>query len=475
MANDDDDKRERGLPWTGWVGLGALVAVLAALVVWSIPKGDATSEPATTADAAAPSATASAPAPSGDRLERLAEASCELAVLTDVDDDDAEKLANADAIAALLDVRHCGAQCAVAKRAMSEANLELDVMKADDFIVPPREAFDAIAPGLTKDERDRAARAPLAFVVRVKSPPTVEQLTARACLSASAAAAEKLHGFVYDQSVRRIETAAELERHVIKAPAGENVFSPRQIAIQVFRQDDGTARLITLGMERFGSPDFIVRGVSMRAAGPIANVMNAVCARAASGPTKVPMEIGLAEVARIIGAKPADLSKDPAASKPIKLAAVDAERTEGDPDNDIVELVVQGAESWNEAMTELTGRAPDVMVSPDDPELQKIAAAARKDLPTAIKRFEAHEGTLYVKGPFPIPESDEKEWMWVEVASCDRSACVGVLSNDPGYATNLALGKSAKVARTDAADWVLRFPDGGTAGGASIAVLSSRR
>ncbi|HEY8076372.1 MAG TPA: hypothetical protein VIF62_19740, partial [Labilithrix sp.] len=118
MANDDDDKRERGLPWTGWVGLGALVAVLAALVVWSIPKGDAASEPASGADAAAPSATASAPAPSGDRLERLAEASCELAVLTDVDDDDAEKLANADAIAALLDVRHCGAQCAVAKRAM---------------------------------------------------------------------------------------------------------------------------------------------------------------------------------------------------------------------------------------------------------------------------------------------------------------------------------------------------------------------
>ncbi len=474
MAQEDDSKDARGLPWTGWVGLGILVLVLAALVVWSIPRGDAPPAPAPSSE---PSAAASvAPRPeSGDRLERLGEASCELAVLTDVEEDEAEKLANADAIAALLDVRHCGAQCALVKRAMTETKFELDVMKADDFIVPPREAFDAFAPGLTKDERDRAARAPLAFVVRVHGAPTAPQLTVRACLAATAAAAEKLGGFVYDQNVRRVETAAELEAHVIKVAAGENVFSPRQIAIQVYRSDDGTARLLTLGMDRFGSPDFIVRGVSMRAAGPIANVMNAVCARSAAGPTRVPMKIALDEIARVLGAKPSDLSSDPAASKPIELSAIEAERTEGDPDNDISELVVQGAKSWNDALAQLTGRAPDVMVPSDDPELQKIAAAARKDLPAAIKRFEAHDGTLYVKGPFPIPDSDEKEWMWIEVASCDKAACSGVLSNDPGYATNLALGKSAKVARADAADWVLKLKDGGTAGGASIRVLSGKR
>jgi uncharacterized protein YegJ (DUF2314 family) len=97
-----------------------------------------------------------------------------------------------------------------------------------------------------------------------------------------------------------------------------------------------------------------------------------------------------------------------------------------------------------------------------------------------VKRFEAGEGTLYVKGPFPIPEASrpdggaKDEWMWIEASACDAKGCSGVLSNTPGYATNLAAGKPVTVARDKAADWLMRLKDGGTAGGESIKALQKR-
>lgn len=471
---------QRGLPWTGWVGLGVLVLALAALVVWSIPKGagpppssSSSAEPTGTT----PPPTARADASSGDKLERLGESSCELAVLTDKPEEEVTAFATVDTIAKRLDTRHCGAVCDVAKRAMSDAHFELDVMKSDDYILPPREAWDAIAPGLTKDERDHAAKMPTALVIKAKSAPTIDQLAARACISAAAAAAEALSGFVYDEAVRRIETPAEVAEHAIKVPTGQNVFSPRQIAIQIVRQEDGSSRLMTLGMSKLGSPDFIARGATMGASGALANVLNAVCAKQAAGPTPLPVPITIDDLARAAGRKPSELVADPSASKPIALHAIDAERIEGDPDNDILELVPQGGdtpEAWSAAVASLTGESPDIMLAANDAELQRIAASARRELPGAIKRFEAKEGALYVKGPFPIPGKDGKEWMWIEVTSCDKTGCTGLLSNDPGYATNLAQGKPAKITRDETADWVLRLKDGGSVGGASIRVLSQR-
>jgi uncharacterized protein YegJ (DUF2314 family) len=64
--------------------------------------------------------------------------------------------------------------------------------------------------------------------------------------------------------------------------------------------------------------------------------------------------------------------------------------------------------------------------------------------------------------------------MWIEVTSCDSKSCAGLLSNTPGYVTNLASGSEVKVEHARAADWVLRARDGGTAGGESIKALQKR-
>jgi uncharacterized protein YegJ (DUF2314 family) len=294
--------------------------------------------------------------------------------------------------------------------------------------------------------------------------------------------AEALSGLVYDEVVRRIETSTQFAQHTVTVPLGKNVFSPRQIMVQVYRQEDGTARLLTLGMVRFGSPDFTMRGASMELGPSLANVMNVIASSAAAARTELPT-VTLADVARVSARTPEALTKDPKASSPVQLTTTDAERIEGDPDNQMLELVPLGGatrEAWASAMTDLFGETPRVVFAANDPELDAIAAHARRDLPGAVKRFESGDGTLYVKGPFPIPAESRldggasEEWMWIQVSSCDAKRCAGVLSNTPGYATNLAAGNAVSVEREKTADWVLRLPDGGTAGGQSIKALQKR-
>ena len=124
--------------------------------------------------------------------------------------------------------------------------------------------------------------------------------------------------------------------------------------------------------------------------------------------------------------------------------------------------------------------APSVSASVDDEELAEIAKKAQRDLPAAIKRFEAGEGELFIKGPFPIPPDARvdggaaSEMLWLAAASCDAQRCTGVLSNEPTYATNIALGKTTSVTRAEAVDWMIQKHDGGIAGGESIKVLRAR-
>ncbi|MBX3190951.1 MAG: hypothetical protein KF819_28405 [Labilithrix sp.] len=358
----DDRDRDRGV--TDKIGLGALglVVVGLALVVWlALPKGEPT---IAASDAAAEGSAADAgkpPAPS--TLDVLPEATAELVILTDKPESDAHKVATPEAVAALLEARHCGSACdAVKKHVADKERFEIDVSKTDEYIVPPKESFDTVAPGLTPRERASIGQKPVVVVVRARGPVTVDQIAARAAFAATSALAEALSGFVYDEVVRRIETPALFAQRVITAPLGQPVFAPRHIVVQVLRQDDGSAHLSTLGMVRFGSPDFAMRGSSMELAPALTNVMNAAASFAASARRELPLVVALDDVARVIGRPVAELSSEPAASRPMRLDAAPAERSEGDPENDVLELMPDGGDTreiWASAVTGLFGAKPD--------------------------------------------------------------------------------------------------------------------
>lgn len=479
---EDDPKGAERRKRLGWVGLGLLVAALVALVVWSLPG----SSTAPGGDASAPTGEAdddAAPAPAATHvLARPAEATCELAILTERPEAELGPLASNAEAAKLLGPAHCGSACdAVKKAAEDRGVVEIETQTAADYMLPPDESLDAVGATLTPEERKSVSARPTVVIVRTHAKPSVDQLAARACFALTQALAEKLSGLVYDESVRRIESVARFAAHGIRSRLGEPVFSPQQIVVQLYRQDDGTARLLTLGMQRFGSPDFIVRGASMATGPALANVVTTVAAKAAAMQSDLPFRVDLDDVARALGRKREDLASDASAPAPVTLDATEAERAEGDPDNDIVELVPAGGangESWDRLVVTLTGRAPQIVPAADDAELRAIAARARQELPRAIARFTHGEGTLFVKGPFPVAGADsgvKEELMWIEVRACDARACTGTLANEPGYATNLAMGKPAEVRRAAAVDWMLKLHDGGTAGGASIDALERRR
>jgi uncharacterized protein YegJ (DUF2314 family) len=473
------------------VGLGALAVLVVGLglIVWlALPKDSDMRAAADGGGAGVLGAESDAAAgdegkPSG-ALERLPEASAELAILSDKPEVEVAKIANAEAIAKQLDTRHCGGACdALRKVVLDHEHFEVEVSKADDYILPAKDSYDTIAAGLTPAERATIGARTAVVVIRTHGPSTIDQLPARTAFAAAAVVAEALSGLVYDEAVRRIETAEQHAQRLVTVPLGQNVFVPRHISVQIYRQEDGTARLLTLGMSRFGSPDFTMRGSSMEAAPSLANVMNAAASWAAEAKTELPIVVSLADVARVSSHKPEALAKDPKASRPVTLEAIDVDRTEGDPDNEMLELVPRSGptrEVWDGALGGLFGEVPKVVFAKNDKELEAIAARARRELPSAVKRFESGEGALFVKGPFPIPEASrfdggaKDEWMWVAVSSCDAKGCSGTLSNTPGYATNLGAGKPVSVSREKAADWLLRLKDGGTTGGESMKALEKR-
>ena len=470
-------------------GIAVLVAGLASLVWWSLPgehpgvtaDGHA-AEDAADVDAGGGRAVASG---GGTRLVQLAGASAELAILTDKADELVRTIATAAEIGKRLDVRHCGGACDAVKKFMSgeEGGFEIELRTVDDLLLPPKDTLDTLAVGLTPSERESVHDRKTAVVIRTRGRASPEQLPARAAFAAAAVLAESLDGFVYDETARRIETAQEVVAHTATADLGEPVFRRKHIVIQLYRQDDGTARLLTLGMARFGAPDFSIRGANMSSGPLLAEVINAVAALVTHGSSASTIRVTLEDVARVAGKGPSELNASPSTAREVTLDIVEPERQEGDPDNELAELVPQGGstrESWDVVVASLFGVPPSVSTSVDDEELDAIAKKARQQLPAAIKRFEAGEGELYVKGPFPIPPDARvdggapTEMLWIAAASCDERSCTGALSNEPTYATNIALGKTVSVKHADAADWLLQQRDGGTAGGESMKLLKAR-
>ncbi len=473
------------------VGLGAfavLVIGLGIIVYLALPKDAGRGGPDSGDQAELDGESGASDAVDGKTtgaLERLPEATCELAVLTEKSEVEVSKIAFAENVAKLLDTRHCGGTCDALRKVMADhEHFEVELTKPEDYILPGRDAYETMGPGLTAAERASIPNRTSTVVVRAHGTSTIDQMPARVAFAATAALAEALDGLVYDEAVRRIESTTDFGKRAITVPLGQNVFMPQHITVQLYRQDDGTARLLTLGMVRFGSPDFTMRGSAMELGPSLANVMNAVASWAAQAKTELPVTVTLADVARVSGHTPAELAKDPQRSTPVKLDAIDVERIEADPENEMLELAPRGgatSAAWGSVVQALFGEVPKVVFATFDRELEAIAVRARRELPSAVKRFEAGEGKLYVKGPFPIPEASrldggaKDEWMWIEASSCDAKGCSGLLSNTPGYATNLAAGKPVTVARDKAADWMMRLTDGGTAGGESIKALQKRR
>lgn len=462
-----DEQAKRGI-----LLLGILVAALASLVYWASTSGkevdqgnEAGAERAEGDDATTAAASKVDATPRGTgTLERLPESGGDLTIVTDKGDDEIAAATKVEAIEKALDVAHCGPACdAVKKVVRDKEHFEIETLTGDEMILPPRDTLETIGPGLSPKERDSMHHRRAAVTVRVRGDVNADQVAARTLFAVSALLAEKLEGLVWDETTRRVETAAQTKLRTITAPLGAPVFKPRHIVIQFYRQPDSSARLVTLGMSRFGAPDLSLRGSSMAAGAMLVDAINALASSIVAGKDALPLTAKLEGEA--------------------SFEVADAERVQGDPD-DFVELVPVGGargepprEAWDAVVTKLFGEAARSVEAKFGKELEAAGARARKEMPRALERFKAGEGELFVWGPFLIPPDEradggpEEEWLWVKVASCDDNACTGALSNRPMYATNIASGRTTSMPRAKIADWQLRHADGGISGGETTKLL----
>ena len=409
-------------------------------------------------------------------IDRPLRASLELTTLTARPEAEVRKVATSLEIAKRLGPRQCGDACdAVRKLLEDEDAFELDIAPTDEVTLPGRETWDTVAASLTPQERESLPKRTTSVTLRANAPFSKDHLAARAGFAATAILAEALDGVVYDETTRRI--LRWQESPVITSPLGGPAFERKDIVVQLYRQEDGTARALTLGMMRFGCPDLALKGANMSAGPRLAELLNAAASKLAAGETQTPITLALDDVARVVGRTPAELGATPENARPVELEVVSPEREEGDPDNDLAELVPKdGAsrEAWDSVVASLFG------VPTTEVEDGEVAARAKRSLGAAIAQFEAGAGELFVRGPFVIPPDARLDGgpttanLWVAVASCDAKLCTGVLSSEPTYVTNLAAGKTTSVERAHAVDWLIRGRDGGTTGGESLKALRAR-
>jgi uncharacterized protein YegJ (DUF2314 family) len=396
---------------------------------------------------------------------RPTEAVASFAVLTRLDAARAKRL-GADLIARSLTPAECGdsAACgAVADALRDSSRFAIDVRDTATWGLPKGEGLAAITRKLTPEEGRSIPELRTVVIVTARAPAGADAIAARTGYAAAATLARTLGAgaLVYDEVVHRIERPTAFAAHAITAPLGTPAFREEHIVVELYEEEDGTARLLTLGMRRFGAPDVEIEGAPMRDGRPLAHLVNELASKLAAG--------GWAE---------APIDVEP--SMPVDL--VPAPHHEGDPDNVVLRAapVAENGASLTQVYDAIAASLTDSVVTPKDRTLlEAIAARVQGQWPQVIARWSSEKGEtgqgakLTVKLPFhaTTPNGGVTEWMWVEVERADDAHVEGTLANTPSVAKTLALGAPVHAARSDVADYLLTHPDGGTEGGESARAL----
>jgi uncharacterized protein YegJ (DUF2314 family) len=163
----------------------------------------------------------------------------------------------------------------------------------------------------------------------------------------------------------------------------------------------------------------------------------------------------------------------------VHLAA--AKHDEGDPDNELLELVFGRPKEWQEQqsvlMTELFGNNERLLKArSNDALLDAASAKARKDALRLKPRFAKSPPfgeVLQVKAPFKT-SSGGVEWMWVEVVRWEGSTIHGVLRNEPFEVPALKSGARVDVDESTIFDYLLTRSDGSKEGNETQRLIEQR-
>jgi len=438
---------------------GALVLLLGGVVYVSMPRDVIAPHPtaALSASVTSPAPSASGARASGNRADpQPPGAQVEFAVITDRTEEELSPMLDAKALGKLLEARHCGQECPQVKTYLEdEEHFDTEVVRAEDWTLPPEDSMGLVARGLSAEERVLARKWQNVVVVRAHGHAGIEQWPARAGFAVTAALAESIKGFVYDEVLRRIETANGFAAHAVTEPVAAGAFRTDRIVVHAYTAKDGNHRLVTHGLTRFGAADMEVRHPSAAESARLGLLLNAAAERMALGDTSMPIRIGPQDVARqTAGARSAT---DAGSSVEFELIA--ATREEGDPHDTLARLTPAQGAPMEKALERLFGSASLTKeLAPGDPALLARSKAAQAGLSAALAERKTG-AEVFVQSSFSAPSSNT-ELLWSRVSQCGDVSCSGTLLSSPAQRKDLTAGTPVQVLLRDVTDFTVRRTDG---------------
>ncbi|HZU82792.1 MAG TPA: DUF2314 domain-containing protein, partial [Polyangiaceae bacterium] len=401
-------------------------------------------EPSSDASASTPGASAVRAEPP---LRRPASSSVTLGVVTDRTEEALRPLIDRDALAALVQPRHCGDESAcdaVRATIRDERATTIGVVPTPDWNFG-RLDLDGGADNLSPAERANVARRPRVVAVTVVAATSAQQLALRAAFAATAALADATAGFVHDPLLARVERAADFAQHAVTAPLQASTFRRDRVELLYEPKEPGVVRVLTAGLSRWGAPDVEAARVPDAARESVAQLVLAVAAALADGATAGPIVLSEGDVARARGFDdPVDAGRPPLPSATVDLVSVPPES--GDP-NDFLARIEPPSGDGPVGYLELAERffGPVLASPPPEPAAleRRRLEQARERLATALAGWTAKAAAgdhLQVRLPFAIPGEAGFESLWVDVTGSDARTVTGRIVDEPLGATDVAKG-----------------------------------
>jgi uncharacterized protein YegJ (DUF2314 family) len=359
----------------------------------------------------------------------------------------------------------------------------------ENYFVPDQEYLAYSGRGLSKEQVDAIQGVKKILVVDIAYPDVM-------VLSGYAPVMNFLHqiavqhsGLVWDSETRELfEPKAWAETRLAPYERFPNI--TQHITIHAYNAGDENyesgIRAITLGMAKFGRPDVVINDFSWSLSRPMGNLINLTAQSIFEGnhlteDNTLRLDINAIRNAELKQSLLKDLMEN--AETKIEIEIGEAKWEEGDPYNDIVEILFdkfEGAklsEKQDKAVSALFGWEDTVQYVKHEDKVLHASQRAKAKLDGLRKAF--NDGLnpgdyILLKAPF-IREDGGNEWMWVEVMSWDKKSIKGLLKNEPYFVPGLRAGSEVQINQDDVFDYIREFSDGRSEGNETGQIMSQQR
>lgn len=351
--------------------------------------------------------------------------------------------------------------------------IEIEAAPLENYPVPEAGYFKYAGRGLSEADVAAIQQTNLAFRLILITPKEDLWAQARRFTELGLAFATKTGAFIWDSGTRECFSPAAWKERRLDSWTDVIPHLPDQFTMHAYRvEETNYVRIITLGLEKFALPDFVIQQTlasENRSAGNLINVAAQLLAEnpVVENPDAFRFSLPGLKNEALRTAQRVNLLKG--ATEEARLALVVGRWEDGDPDNPIIELDFRHGdgrstdERRQATLTQIWGSADTIIGVRHDEAILAASQQAKARLPALQRIFArglAPGERIILKAPF-ARDDEGNEWMWVEVLKWpEQGKVTGILQNDPYYVKKLRAGSRVLIKPEEVFDYVYYKADG---------------